>query len=74
MAEELSAVGLEPLNEESPYLYKPEGEEATEKEVNRINDSKLFKNFLSRLLRRPLTSGNTNSRQIATDISVQQWL
>ena len=71
MAEELSAVGLEPQNKEKPYLYKPEGEGRTDTEVNRINDSKFFKIFLSRL---SLSSRNTNSLQIATDISVQEWL
>ena len=72
MAEELSAVGLEPLDKGNPYLYRPEGEERTDTaEVNGINDSKFVNIFLSRL-RHPLSSGNTNSRQIATDISVQQ--
>ena len=74
LAEELSAVGLEPQNKENPYLYKPEGQgRRVSTEVKRINDSKLFQIFFSRL-RHPLISGNTNSRQIATGISVQQWL
>ena len=71
LAEELSAVGLEPQNKGEPYLYQPEGEGRRDTEVNRINDSKLFEIFLSR---HSLPSGNTNSRPIATDISVQQWL
>ena len=47
LAEELSAVGLEPQKKGSPYLYRPEGEgegrtDTSDRKVNRRNDSKLF--------------------------------